>query len=114
MKNKRFSQEEYSNLLDSHDARRLGFSQSQCELILMDAGATRVQAKNGAYVYLHHGENTTTYRRWKRGEYESILNDFKAKTKAPMDCIHHLENLGFGYRQAQSAVHRYRKRHELI
>lgn len=114
MKYNKFSQEEYSRLLDSHNARHLALSQSQCELILMDAGATREQAKNGAYVYLHHGANIISYRRGSRAEYESILNDFEAKNKAPMDCIHHLEGLGFGYRQAQTAVYNYRKRHGLI
>ncbi len=114
MKYNRFSQEEYSRLLDSHRARLLGLSQSRCELILMDAGATKEQAKNGAYVYLHHGANITSSRRGSRGEYESILNDFEAKTKAPMDCIHHLKGLGFGYRQAQTAVYNYRKKHGLI
>jgi hypothetical protein len=53
MKSNRFSQEEYNHLLDAHNARLLGLSQSECELILMAAGATREQAKNGAYVYLH-------------------------------------------------------------
>jgi hypothetical protein len=114
MKYNRFSQEEYSRLLDTHNARLLGLTQSECELILMGAGATREQAKNGAYVYLHHGASITSNRRGSRGEYESILNDFKAKTKAPMDCIRHLEGLGFGYRQAQTAVYNYRKRHGLI
>jgi hypothetical protein len=114
MKSNRFSQEEYNHLLDAHNARLLGLSQSECELILMAAGATREQAKNGAYVYLHHRANIISYRRGSRGEYESILDDFKAKTKVSMDCIRHLEGLGFGYRQAQTAVYNYRKRHGLI
>lgn len=102
MQTKRFTQEEYSRLLDSHNARPLGISQSECERLLMEAGATREQAKNGAYVYLHHGANTFSFRRGSREEYERILNDFCAKTKAPMDCICHLERLGFGYRQGGS------------
>ena len=114
MQSNRFSQKEYNRLLDSHDARFLGLSQSKCELILMGAGASREQAKNGAYVYLHHGAYSTSSRRGSRREYERILNEFKGKTKAHMDCIHHLEGLGFGYRQAQTAVYNYRKRHGLI
>lgn len=114
MKPNRFSQEEYSRLLDTHNARLLGLSQSECEQILMGAGATREQAKNGAYVYLHHGAHITSSRRGSRGEYDRILNDFNAKTKAPMDCIRQLEKLEFGYRQAQTAVYNYRKRHGLI
>lgn len=114
MKPNRFSQEEYSRLLDTHNARLLGLSQSECEQILMGAGATIEQAKNGAYVYLHHGANIISFRRGSRGEYDRILNDFNAKTKAPMDCIRHLEKLEFGYRQAQTAVYNCRKRHGLI
>ena len=114
MQTKRFTQEEYSCLLDSHNARTLGLSQSECERLLMEAGTTREQAKNGAYVYLHHGENIISSRRGSREEYDRILNDFNAKTKVPMDCIRHLERLGFGYRQAQTAVYKYRERHGLI
>ena len=114
MQLKQFSQKEYSRLLDSHNARQRKLSQTECERLLIEVGATREQAKNGAYVYLHHGENISTNRRGSLEEYEQILNDFRAKTKAPMDCIRHLESLGFGYRQAQTAVYNYRKRHRLI
>jgi len=114
MQSRRFSQKEYSRLLDTHNARLLGLSQSECERILMEAEATREQAKNGAYVYLHHGANIISSRRGSRGEYARILNNFNAKTKAPMDCVRHLEKLEFGYRQAQTAVYNYRKRHGLI
>lgn len=114
MQTKRFTQEEYIRILDSHDAMTLGLSQSECERLLMEAGTTRGQAKNGAYVYLYHGENIISSRRGSREEYDQILSEFNAQTKAPMDCIHHLERLGFGYRQAQTAVYNYRTRHGLI
>jgi hypothetical protein len=110
----RFSQEEYSRLLDSKNARERGLSQTACERILMEAGANREQAKNGVYVYIHHGAHIFSSRRGSREEYERILNDFGAKSKAAKDCIRHLENIGFGYRQAQTAVYNYRKRHGLI
>jgi len=111
---KRFTQEEYSRLLDSKNARKRVLSQTECEKILMDAGASRKQANNGAYVYLHHGAHISSSRRGSRDEYERILNDLGAKTKAPKDCIRHLENIGFGYRQAQTAVYNFRRRHGLI
>ena len=114
MTSNRFSQEDYSRLLDTHNSRILGLSQSECVRILIGAGANREQAKNGAYVYLHHGTNITSSRRGSRGLYDRILNDFDAKTKAPMVCIRHLEKLEFGYRQAQTAVYNYRKRYGLI
>jgi hypothetical protein len=109
-----FTQEEYSRLLDSHNALHLGLSQSECERLIMKAGANKGQAKNGAYVYLHHGANICSTRKESREEYDRILNDFGAKTKAHMDCICHLESIGYGYRQAQTAVYNYRKRHGLI
>lgn len=114
MQPKRFTQEQYNRQLDSHNARHLGFLQSKCEGLLMEAGANREQAKNGAYVYLHHGACIYSSRRGSSEKYEQLLNDIGAKTKVPMDCIMHLENLGYGYRQAQSAVYNYRKRHGLI
>jgi len=114
MQLKEFSQEEYSRLLDSHNARRLGLSQSECERLLMDAGADRGQAKNGAHVYLHHGAYIFSSNKGSLEEYDRILNDFGAKTKAPRDCIEHLKSFGYAYRQAQSAVYQYRKRHGLI
>jgi len=90
----RFSQEEYSRLLDSKNARKRRLSQTECERILMDAGATREQAKNGAYVYIHHGAHIFSHRRGSREEYEQILNDFGAKTKAPKDCILAIGDVG--------------------
>ena len=114
MQIKRFTQKEYISILDSHDAITQGLSQSECERFLMEAGATRGQAKNGAYVYLYHRENTISSRRGSREKYDQILNAFDAKTKAPMDCIHYLVSLGFGYRQAQTAIYNYRTRHGLI
>ena len=114
MQLKRFTQEEYNRLLDSHNALHLGLSQSECERLIMEAGATRGQAKNGAYVYLHHRVNIVSSRKGPRDEYDRILNDLGAKTKAPMNCIGHLVSIGFRYRQAQTAVYDYRKRHGLI
>jgi hypothetical protein len=111
---KRFSQKEYNNILDLHEARKLNLSQRECEEILIQAGATKGQAKNGAYVYLHHGEHVISTQRLTREEYDKILDDFNAKVRAPKDCINYLESLGASYRQAQSAVYNYRRRHGLV
>ena len=48
MKLSHFSQIEYSRILDINDARNKDLSQSECENILVAAGATAMQAKNGA------------------------------------------------------------------
>lgn len=109
-----FSQEEYCRVLDSHGARRRGLSQSECEELLMGAGATKQQAKNGAYVYLHHGDRVRAGRRGTQAEYEEILTHFGARSKTPQECIRHLEALDFSYGQAKTAVYNYRVKYGLI
>lgn len=52
-----FNQDEYSRILDQNHARARKLSQTECEGILIDAGASYQQAKNGSYVYLHHGNH---------------------------------------------------------
>lgn len=109
-----FSQIEYSRILDLSDARNKGYSQSECENILVAASATAMQAKNGAYVYLHHGSKISATRRASRSEYEHLLNSFKEREKESKECIQHLENMGFSYGQAKMAVYNYRVKHGLI
>ncbi len=109
-----FSQQDYDQLLDAQNARARALTQGECERILMDAGATYEQAKNGDFVYLHHGDTVSGVRTGSKEEYERLLNEFGALSKTPKACINYLESLGFGYRQAQTAVHKYRQRHDLI
>ena len=47
-----FGQGEYTRVLNFHLARARHLTQGECELILMEHGASYQQAKNGAYVYL--------------------------------------------------------------
>ena len=110
----RSSQSEYNAILDAAKARARGLSQSDCERILMDRGYSFEQAKNGAYVYLHHGKNLRRKRRGSASEYAEILDAFRAKNKEPKECIAHLECMGFSYRQAQTAVYNYRRSRGLI
>ena len=114
MKLTHFSQQEYSRLLDGHRARQCDLSQGECEQLLIAAGASHEQAKNGAYVYLHHGSHVTATRRGSQSEYDTILNNFGARSKQPQQCIRHLEDLGFSYGQAKTAVYKYRVSHGLI
>lgn len=107
-------QAEYNVVLDGTQARTRGLSQRDCEHILMDRGYSYEQAKNGAYVYLHHGANLVSKRRGTTQEYAKILDAFGAEEKEPKECIAHLESMGFGYRQAQTAVYNYRKDRGLI
>ena len=110
----RFCQEEYTRILDQHNARIKGFSQTECEKILMDAGASYHQAKNGAYVYLCHGNYLTMRNRGSQVEYDQILDNFCTRNKSPKDCIRHLEIMGFSYSQAKTAVYKYRVSKGLI
>jgi|SRR5216684_4404170 len=107
-------QAEYNAILDAVQARTRGLSQGDCEHILMGRSYSYEQAKNGAYVYLHHGENLVSKRRSSAQEYAKILDAFGAEEKEPKECIAHLESMGFGYRQAQTAVYNYRRDHGLI
>ena len=109
-----FTQREYSRLLEENHARSRGLSQGACERILMDHGASYQQAKNGAYVYLHHSQNTYPKSRATRQEYAELLDGICAKAKRQRECVEYLEGLGYTYGQAKSAVHRYRVDNNLI
>jgi len=110
----RNSQQEYSDILDAVNAREKDLSQTDCENILIKNGYTYEQAKNGSYVYLHHGNSLTSKRRGTKEEYAQILDSIRAHEKQPKECIAHLERMGFSYRQAQTAVYNYRKERHLI
>ena len=109
-----FGQDEYSRILDLKNARSRGLSQTECERILIDAGASYEQAKNGSYVYLHHGNHLKAKTRTTQDEYDRILDDFKASKKRSIECIRHLESMGFSYGQAKTAVYKYRSNRNLI
>ncbi len=109
-----FGQKEYTRILDQKKARSRKLSQTQCERILIDAGASFEQAKNGAYVYLHHGNHLIPKRRTTQDEYDQILDEFGAQTTPPQDCIKYLESKGFSYGQAKTAVYKYRVARNLI
>jgi hypothetical protein len=51
----------------------------------------------------------------KRGgserEYDRLLTEFRAATRASGDCVSYLESLGYSKGQARNAVYRYRQRH---
>ncbi len=111
---KHFGQKEYTRILDQKSARARGLSQTQCEKILVDAGASYQQAKNGAYVYLHHGSHLEANRRTTQEEYDQILDDYNARNMTPQNCIRHLEGKGYSYGQAKTAVYRYRVKRNLI
>ena len=109
-----FGQDEYSRILELKKARSSGLSQTECEKILIDAGASPEQAKNGAYVHLHHGDHLKAKNRTTQYEYDQILDHFNAPRKRSIECVRHLERLGFSYGQAKTAVYKYRSHRNLI
>lgn len=111
---KRFGQPEYNRVLDYHGARRRGLGQSECEELLVEHGASQGQAKNGAYVYLHHRGDSEGKVRGSREEYDRLLEKFGARKKSARECVRFLESHGFSYGQAKTAVYQYRYRNGLI
>ncbi|MBT5877315.1 MAG: hypothetical protein HOH43_28090 [Candidatus Latescibacteria bacterium] len=109
---KHFGQPEYTRVLMNHNAS--GLSHARCMSILTDHGADSEQAKNGAYQFLHHRESLVTRRSGTQDEYDRILDRFGARQKRPMDCIQHLEQQGYSFNQAKTAIHRYRSKRGLI
>ena len=109
-----FKQDEYTRILDKYHAREKGLTYSKCERILIDAGASHEQAKNGAYVYLHHINHQKVETKMTQEKYDRILDNFNAYNMKPKECIRHLEEKGFSYGQAKSAVYKYRNNKNLI
>jgi sirohydrochlorin ferrochelatase len=109
---KRFDQEEYAHVLEEHGGHDLAYTQAIG--VLMEHGASFGQAKNAAYIYLHHGEHTAIRRKGSQNLYDEILDEFHGRTRGNMDCIRHLESLGFSQGQAKNAVYKYRRSRGLI
>ena len=53
----RLDRKEHIRILDDQNVGAKKLTQSQCERILMNHGASYEQAKNSAYVYLHNRTN---------------------------------------------------------
>ena len=110
----RLDRKEHIRILDDQNVGAKKLTQSQCERILMNHGASYEQAKNSAYVYLHHRTNLEASREGSKEEYHRLLDKFKTLKKQPKECIQYLEGHGFSYGQANSAVYKYRKERGLL
>ena len=111
---KYFSQNEYNRVLDAYSSHAKKYGQTKCEDILIKHGASLQQAKNGAYVYLHHNGNLGGTLSGTKEEYNRLLDEFNAINKTSKQCIQYLKNLGYSYGQAKTAVYNYRQDHGLI
>lgn len=107
-----FSQAEYCRVLNNHSGRQL--SNADCIKILMQHGASYNQAKNGAYIYLHHGSHLIASHKGKQEDYNKLLDNINGYSLSNMECIRYLENLGFSQGQARSAAYNYRRAKNLI
>jgi hypothetical protein len=47
-------------------------------------------------------------------EYDELLENFGARQKRQIECVRHLESLGYSYGQAKTAVYKYRVNRKLI
>ena len=108
---KRGSQKEYNKLLDAFNADLK--TKKESIGYLLGLGYSNEQAKNAVHVYWKGGEIKATFI-MSRNERNNLLDNFKAYEKAPRDCVKYLMNCGCTYRQANSAVYKYRQERGLI
>lgn len=109
--NTRGSQSQYNRLLDTFDAEHKGFA--KCVSYLVSLGFSLSQANNAVHVY-RKGDATQARFRLSRDQRNELLNGFDAVIKKPKECVDYLRSLGCTYRQATSAVYKYRQEKGLI
>lgn len=107
----RIKQYQYNKLLDAFNSRNKSFT--ECVDYLIGEGFSRNQANNAVHVYRKGGGTEATFRlsRERRNE---LLDEFNAVRKSPKDCVDYLRSQGCTYRQATSAVYKYRQERGLI
>jgi len=109
---KRGNQDEYNKLLDAFNAKTK--SKSESVLYLMRLGFSYEQAKNAVHVYWKGGETKATFL-LSREHRNQLLDDFDSTKKTPKGCVDYLmRSHGCTYRQATSAVYKYRQEKGLI
>lgn len=108
---KRGKQSEYNKLLD--DFNGWGKDFKECVNYLIDQGFSPSQANNAVHVY-RKGDATQARFRLSRDQRNELLNGFDAVIKTPKECVDYLRSLGCTYRQATSAVYKYRQEKGLI
>ncbi len=109
---RRGDQEEYNKLLDAFNATTKTKRESVNYLIKL--GFSRDQGDNAVHVYWKGGGTKATFI-LSRDERDNLLDDFNAVRKAPKECVNYLmSRCGCTYRQANSAVYKYRQERGLI
>lgn len=107
----RGDQDNYNRLLDAFNAKNTPKRKSVA--YLMSLGFTNEQAENAVHVYFKGGGTKATFI--LSGERRNLLLDrFNAMQKPPKECVAYLMSEGCTYRQATSAVYKYRQERGLI
>ena len=107
----RIKQSEYNKLLDKFNGRNRSFT--ECVDCLIGHGFSRNQANNAVHVYRKGGATEAKFR--LSGERRNELLDyFNAVRKTHKACVDYLRTIGCTYRQANSAVYKYRQERHLI
>jgi len=109
--NPRGEQSEYNRLLDTFDTEHKGFA--ECVSYLVSLGFSPSQANNAVHVYYKGGDTEASFR-LSSGQRTELLDGFNAVAKPPKECVDYLMSLGCTYRQATSAVYKYRQERGLI
>jgi len=108
---KRGKQLKYNEILDAFDAKQKGFA--ECVEHLTSFGFSPSQANNAVHVY-YKGRDTEASFRLSGGQRTKLLDNFNAEAKSPKERVNYLMSLGCTYRQATSAVYKYRQERGLI
>ena len=108
---KRGKQSEYNKLLDAFNAG----SKTKKESVeyLLVKGFSPSQAENAVHVYWKGGETEASSPLLEERR-NQLLDDINATRKRPKECVDYLMNQGCTYRQANSAVYKYRQEKGLI
>jgi hypothetical protein len=80
---------------------------------LIEQGFSPEQAKNAVHVYRKGGATEARFRLSSQRR-DELLDDFNAEKKPPKECVDYLRREGCTYRQATSAVYKYRQKRGLI
>ena len=108
---RRGKQSEYNKLLDDFNGKSKTFM--ECVSYLVSQGFSFSQANNAVHVY-HKGGATQASYRLSHEHRNQLLDGFDAIRKTNKECVDYLRSLGFTYRQATTAAHRYRQEKGLI
>ena len=107
----RVKQSEYNKLLDTFNGTNKSFT--ECVDYLIGRGFSPNQANNAVHVYRKGGETEAKFRLSSQRRTE-LLDDFNAVRKTPKECVDYLMGERCTYRQATSAVYKYRQERRLI